>query len=172
MLRLFTAATALALACAAPAHAQWLHQKGEDDPFKGGAEQFAMSISVTGQMAVFRCATSDDLQLMLVTIEAPTDMATLMLAMSKARLLVVVDNDQKMALPAEVEITPDQQRYRVAASGVAVRDVLLRVATAKQRFALAGEVADKVVWSQTFGVQNSKRAVQPLIDGCKVTPSG
>lgn len=152
------------------AHAQWVYQRGEDDPFKGGAEHIALAISGDGFMAGFRCTSPADATLMLITQEKPKGPELLALAVAKVRLLVIVDAAAKIVIPADIEVTPDGERFRVAGTGSLVAEVAHAAAAAKQRVALAGEIEGRIAWSKAFPVQGSRRALQPLLDGCKLPP--
>ena len=166
---IWTAAAAMAaLAIAAPASAAWLHKKGNDDPFKSGAEHIAFASEFDGYAAAFRCTSRDDLTLMFIVPEKPEPSHLALASALPNKLLDIVDDGEKIGFGAGLETTPDLTNYRVAASDSEVASIAHAVASARRRFALAGELNGKVVWSKAFSVGGSRRALQPLIDGCKL----
>lgn len=168
-MRMTTAMAALFLVCD-PAHAEWVSTKGNDDPFKGGAEYVALAIEGLGKgMAAFRCTRKLDLTLMLVTTEKPTNEVLRRLdEFRDVKILVIVDDDPRIVLPATLGATPDNERLRFEAQGSTVATVLHAAAAAKRRFAIAAELNGKIVTSESFGINGSRRALAPLIEGCSI----
>lgn len=153
---------------ASPCSAEWIHEKGEVDPFKGGAEQTAAAIEISGFMAAFRCAQGSDLEMVFVAPEKPDPNMLKMLSLAPMKLMVIVDDDPKVVLSAVVGSTLDGSAYRLASDGADVATLVHKVANAKRRLALAGAVGDKIAWSHVFSVAGSRRAIQPLIEGCGI----
>lgn len=168
--RLSTALATILISCTA-ALGDWEHSAGEHDPFKGGAEHIAVAAELPGVLAGFRCTSQEDLAIMFIPIEKGDTAAMAMLAGVKVRLLVIVDDQPRQSLPAALGITPDGERFRVEATGADVAKIVLDVAAAKKRLAMAGEINGKIAWSHPFGTAGSRRALQPLIDSCKLKPA-
>jgi hypothetical protein len=169
-IRAAIAAAALGLSASA-ASAQWVHSAGEDDPFAGGALQLAMSFSEMGEMVAFRCTTSADLAFMYVSMEKPTDDLAANLptfAAGKPALLVVVDDDPVVRLPAAIEITPDHERLRYVAVGAAVAPLAQRVGAARKRVAIAFEFNGQRVQSTAVNVRGSKSVMSKLVTACRL----
>ncbi len=164
-----------ALGCAAvlfslPAMAQWVHMAGEDDPFAGGSQQFAGGVAETGEMVMFRCTSDNDLALLYVSIERPPDEAEIMrvLAAAKAELLVIVDEDPVVALPAIIDMTPDRERLRYVSEHPAVEKLATRAAAAKRRVAVAVQIGGKRIYSTAINARGSGKAMGKLTKACKL----
>jgi hypothetical protein len=170
MVRVLLAAGALALGIGA-ASAQWVHTASEDDPFAGGATQLAAGLSEVGEMLAFRCTSARDLALLYVSIEKPDDALIenlAMFAMGKPALLVIVDDDPVVRLPAQIEVTPTRERLRYVATGEAVQPLARRVTTARKRIAVAFEFNGKRVSSTAVNARGTKAAVGKLTGACKL----
>lgn len=155
------------LALSTPAAAQWFHTAGEEDPFKKGRQHIAMA-SELGETTGFRCSSKDDLALLLIVSDKPKAEDLAVLRLAKANLLVIVDNSDKVALPARIEATPDGNHLRFVAEGDEVSAVAKAAAAAKRRFAVAVEFMGQMLSSRAFGVRGSGRAVGALVSGCKL----
>lgn len=156
-----------------PAQAQWVHTRGEDNPFQGGTTHLAMTVGFTGYTAAFRCTSAEDLSLLLITPERPRPEHLSAIRMVPVEMLAIVDQNTKMTLDSEVDTTPDGDNYRLTAMGPDVAVLLHQAAAGRQRIALAGQMGGKVIWTQSFGLSGSRRAMQPLITACKIAkPSG
>lgn len=161
-------AAGLAMAASA-AHAQWIQMKGDDDPFAGrGAPLIALSISSIGTSVGFRCTGPEDVAMILVTPERPDADTQALLRLVKVKLLVIIDDQPKVALAASAQATPDGKQIRYEADEDGVTEVLHAVAGAKRRVAAAVEVMGKTFYSQSYQATNSRRALQPLITGCNL----
>ncbi len=143
---------------------------GEDDPFAGGAQQIAGGVADTGEMVMFRCTTGSDLAMLFVSIEKPPEDAAIlaMLAASKATLLVIVDNDPVVVLPAVIDTTPDRQRLRYVSSSPLVESITARAAAAKRRVAVAVEINGKRVYSTAVAARGSGRELGKLTRACRL----
>lgn len=172
-MKVFSIVAAAAMGVAFPASAEWVGSKGSDDPFKGGAEYIAMALTNESRMsAAFRCTSEDDLALVFITPETPTqDFISTYERMDDVAVLVVIDDQPKRSLAARLEITADASRVRFDADGLGIGALLHAAAGAKKRFAIAGEIKGKVVYSQSFTATGSRRAITPLIEGCKISPA-
>lgn len=159
---------ALVAAWPAPADAAWLHQRGNDDPFRGGAEHIVIASELDGYVAGFRCTSVDDLTLMLIVPEKP-DATHLVWARSlPMKLLVIIDDGDKHSFDAVLETTPNLEKYRVSTDDEGVEAIAHAAAAARRRFALAAELNGKLLWSKSFRVAGSSRALKPLIAGCEL----
>jgi len=154
------------------ASAEWVHTASEDDPFAGGAQQFAGGQSDRGEMVMFRCTSRDDLALLFISIEKPSeDIASQLDEMStvgKPKLLVIIDNDPVVTLPAIVSMTPDRERYRYEAEGGELLTLAQRAAAAKRRVAVAVEFFGQRIYSTAVNVRGSRRAMDKLLKGCAI----
>lgn len=149
------------------ASAQWMHDKGEDDPFAGGEQHLALALSSSGEMIGFRCTKEADLALLFVSIEKPEPEHIRLFSMLPAKLRVIVDDEEPESFPASIDVTPDGGRYRFTAEGGLVS--LVRAAqSAKRRFAVAAEVNDERIYSAAVSVRGSGRAIGKLAEGCKL----
>jgi hypothetical protein len=153
---------------AIPAQAQWIHQQGEDDPFAGGRQQLAVTVSGAGMLSAFRCTSEKDLALLFVTSEKPDAETRGILSKVPIKLLVIVDDDPKLTLDAELDTTPDGDRYRFTATSEQIVAIARRTAAAKRRFAVAVEILGQRLSSQAFGTSGSRRAIEALIRGCRL----
>lgn len=169
-MRIFTVMTVTIwlLALSSSAKAQWLHTTGDEDPFKKGREHLAVTMRA-GEMVGFRCTTKDDIALVFVPGERPkpsdaTTMAAIKLL--PVKLLVIIDDGEKLELDAAIDETPSGESYRYTATGDQLHKVAQAVAGARRRFAVAIEFMDQVLGSRVFGVAGSQRAVGGLIKGC------
>ena len=158
----------LSVAWACPASAQWVHSKGEDNPFAGGSTQLAMSVGFSGFALAFRCTSTKDLSILLITPEKPRADQVAAIRSLPIEMLVIVDQQPKVAIDAEIDTTPDGDNYRVTAMGPNVVRLLNAAAEGSSRIAVAGQVGGKVIWTHSFGLSGSRRALQPLITGCKI----
>lgn len=152
----------------APVDAQWLHQQGEDDPFAGGRQQLAITVSSMGVLAAFRCTSADDLSLLFVSTEKPDEDTREIAAKLPTKLLVIVDDEPKTELDASVDTTPQGDRFRFTATGEGIAVLARKTAAAKRRFAVAVELLGQRLSSQAFGVSGSRRAIEALIRGCRL----
>lgn len=159
-------------ASANSASAQWVQMKGSDDPFAGrGAPLIALSMSSLGTSIGFRCTNADDLTLLLVTPESPSDAVKSMLSLVQAKILIIIDDQEKVEIEATADVTPDGKQIRFESDDDKVLDVLHRAASAKRRVAAAVELMGKPYYSYSYQASNSRRALQPLISGCKLPAS-
>jgi|GEM_PF-7129516 len=159
------------LISAKSADAAWFHTKGNDDPFKGGAEHIAMAVELDGFSAGFRCTSLDDLTLLFIVPEKPEPEHLTLAKALPIKLLVIIDDGGKIELDAALETTPDRTSYRVASSDERVAEIARSAASARRRFALAAETLGKIMWSKSFNVSGSTRALKPLIAGCGLSRS-
>lgn len=158
---------------ASGAQAQWIQMKGDDDPFAGrGAPLIALSMSPIGTTVAFRCTSVEDLAMILVTPERPDEDTRAVFGLVKIKLLVIVDDQPKVSLEASAAVTPDGKQIRYETDEDGVIEVLHAVAGAKRRVAVAVEVMGKAFYSQSYQATNSRRALQPLIAGCKLPAAG
>lgn len=173
-MRLEALALASLLWATGPARAQWVHTLGEDNPFQGGRTHLAMTFDFSGFAAMFRCTSAQDLALLLITPEKPQPDQLRAVRQMPAEMLVIVDQNPRRRLDAEVDATPNWDNYRMTAMGPDVAVLLHQASAGRQRIALAGQLAGKPIWTQAFGLAGSRRALQPLISGCKIElkPSG
>jgi len=158
-----------AVATAAPAMAQWIFRgtNTEEDPFLA-TQSMAMAVR-DGVVIGFRCSSTDNLALVFVTIERPAGgPATQITAMMPAKLLVIVDDNERVKLDAEIDTTPGGDRYRVTATGDDVLPVMRAVSTGRRRFAVAVELFGNITHSKTFPLGGSGAAVRRLADMCKI----
>jgi hypothetical protein len=121
-----------------------------------------------GFAAGFRCTSNDDLVLLFIAPEKPDPDHSAVLGILPMKLLVVVDDESKISLTATLETTPDGSNYRLVSDDEKVAGIAHSVAKAKRRFALAGEINGNLAWSKSFSVSGSRRAMQPLISGCRL----
>lgn len=156
------------LSGAAPAAAQWFHEKGEDDPFVGGAINLAFGVASSGESLVFRCTSRKDLAFLYLSIEKPMPEHVALLSLMTARLLVIVDDDPQRVYVAEIDTTPDGDRYRFTALARDLSDLADRVAAAKRRLAVAVELNGERLYSTAVGVRGSRAAISKLVSGCKL----
>lgn len=160
------------LALASPSAAEWMHTAGEDDPFAGGPQQFAGGLADSGEMIMFRCTGAQDLALLYVSIEKPSDEAEQYVAAAAAadivKLLVIIDDDPVAIIGAKVEITPDRERYRFTSEDGAVIGLAKRALTAKRRMAVAVELAGKRLYSTAVNARGSSSAMGKLMRACKL----
>jgi len=150
------------------ASAQWMHTEGEDDPFAGGQEQMAGTLTSVGEMLMFRCRTGDDLALLYVTIEKPDPAHKAIMAIMPVKLLVIVDDEPKREFDATVDTTPDGERYRITAVSEDLASLARLTADAKRRFAVAVEMNGKRMFSSAVSVRGSRLAIGKLASGCKL----
>lgn len=143
---------------------------GEEDPFAGGAEQFAGGVSDGGEMIMFRCTSDNDLALLFVSIEKPPEDPRLigLASMAKAQLLVIVDDDPVVTVPATIDTTPDRERLRYVSEHPMVEGLALRAAAAKRRVAVAVEIGGKRIYSTAVNARGSGKAMGKLTRACKL----
>lgn len=159
-----------ALLWSTAAQAQWVHHT-EDDPFADGNTHLAMAIGAGGVVAGFRCSSPDDLSLVFVTQEntAGLDAEALSnLKMLPMKLLVIVDNDERLSFEAEAEPTPDGGKIRIVSTADGLIPVLRAAQKAKKRFAVATELMGTIGHSKSFKVSGSGRAIAKLASGCRL----
>lgn len=159
---------ALAVLGASSAAAQWIHEQGEDDPFAGGAQHMALTVSSLGEGVIFRCTSQGDLALLYISLEKPDAAEAKIFAKMPAKLLVIVDDDPKQEYAAMIDTTPDGGRYRFTAVSPDLAPLARRAATAKKRLAIAVELLGKRVYSAAVNVRGSKVAIGRLANGCKL----
>ena len=149
--------------------AEWLHNV-EDDPFRGGEVHLAMAIATdfSGFVAGFRCSSADDLTLVFVTPEKTKDIPVPSIDKLPVRLLVITDDAEKVALDAKIETTPSGEQFRFSADGEQIIKMLKAAWDAKKRFAIASELLGQVGQSKSFDMRGSSRAIQELVNGCKL----
>lgn len=159
----------LALSCSKSASATvWLHTKGEDNPFTGGAEQVAVAVEDSGFSLGFRCTTATDLAFMLVVPERPVLGNLAVLGATNVEMHVIVDDAEAVEMPASIAMTPDGENFRAEALGEPVSHLPRSVADAKRRVAVAVKWGDEILWTRAFNVRGSRRAIKPLISGCNI----
>lgn len=159
---------AIALAFPRAASAQWFHQKGEDDPFAGGVTHMALTMSDRGEGILFRCTSIGDLALLYISIEKPDPAHAQLFSSLRAKLLVIVDDDQKVEFDADIDTTPDGDRYRFTATNPDLSKLARRTAGAKKRLAVAVELLGKRLYSTAVNVRGSSRALTQLATGCNL----
>lgn len=161
---------AAAVAFAAPASAEWIYLKGEDDPFKPARVQVAATIS-GGHALAFRCSDADDLVLIWTPHERADGALGALFERAPMKFLVIIDSAARVALEAEGGLTPEADKYMFTATKPAeVLPILHAAVAAKQRIAVAMEMLGNVLISNRFSLDKSKRPLQRLIEGCKLSP--
>lgn len=160
------------LVLATSAAAEWMHTAREDDPFAGGAQQFAGGIAESGEMLMFRCTSKDDIALLYVSNEKPSVEADRFVAAAATadivKLLVIIDDDPVSILGAKVEITANRERYRFESEGGAVIGLAKRALAAKRRMAVAVELSGKRIYSTAVNMRGSGSALGKLVRACKL----
>lgn len=168
VLRVFMLTMAGLFACASDAAAQWMYDRGEDDPFAGGAQHMAMALSSLGEMVGFRCTKLEDLALLYVSIEKPDPESMRIVLAMPVKIMVIVDDEPKREYSGDVDVTPDGSRYRFTTVDKDLADLADLAAGAKRRFAIAVEMMGKRLYSTAVGVQGSRLAISKLTSGCKL----
>lgn len=156
------------LVAGSPAFAQWAYTQSEDDPFAGGAQHMAGTISTLGEWLMFRCTGADDLALLYVTVEQPSPEHRAVIKLLPVQVSVIVDDEPKRSFDAEVDTTPDGKRYRVTAAEQGLSDVVKLAASAKRRFAMAVELGGQRMYSAAVNVRGSRSALGQLKAACKL----
>lgn len=151
---------------AGSAQAQWIHQ-AEDNPFEKTKQHLAISAR-SGSLLGFRCTSEDDVALIMATTEKVERENRASLALMPVKMLVIIDDADKVELDAEFDVTPEGDRLRVTSTGDNVLPILKSAMMAKKRFAVAFEMMGKVFGSTIFGVDGSRRAIEKLVVGCKL----
>jgi hypothetical protein len=164
-LRVAMAALIAAQVGAMPAAADWFHKADADNPFEGGVPHLAMAADFDGMAVGFRC-TSGDWKLMFLVPEKPDPASSASAKGMPAKLLVIVDDEPKVTLPAEVEIAPTGEQYRITSDAPGIATLARSTAAARRRFAIAVEMFGKLTYSKAFDVVGSRRALGPLIADC------
>ena len=156
----------LMLASSEAAKAEWFY-KAEENPFEGD-QHMGAAIDLTGYLAGFRCSSEEDLTLIFVTPEKIDSSMLALLRAAPMKLLVIVDSADKISLDAQLEATPDGERYRLSASGPEVKALIFDAVKSKRRFAVAQEAFGKVGHSKTFSSRGSTSVLQKLIGRCNL----
>jgi hypothetical protein len=167
MCKVILAAFTILISSVCIAQAQWLHNS-EDNPFSKSSTQIAVTAK-SGHLAGFRCTGADDLTLVYTIPEKVSDQTTQMLQVSGLKLLAIVDDGSKIEMSADVEVTPNGEKYRIEATGDEVVALIKAVAGAKKRLALATEIMGKTFYPTTFGIDGSRSVLTKLSAGCKLS---
>ncbi len=158
---------AMSLVGGAASASDWLYEEGEDDPFKGGRQRVAITFAANGFMFGFRCTKAADIAMLAVSPEEAKPEHGPQISRARFNIMVIVDDDAKRVLPANVDVTLTGNNYRWTAELSDVASVLSRVASAKRRVAVGVEfIGGSLVWSEVFSVAGSRRTLQPMIDAC------
>ena len=86
------------------------------------------------------------------------------------KLAVIIDDQPKVEIPAEVSQTPDGANMRLESTAPEVARLAI-AGLANRRIALAAVINDKVIESHSFRPTGSTSALVALIRGCKIVPN-
>jgi hypothetical protein len=89
----------------------------------------------------------------------------------QAKLAVIIDDQPKVEIPAEVSQTPDGANMRLESTAPEVARLAIAAGLANRRIALAAVINDKVIESHSFRPTGSTSALAALIRGCKIVPN-
>jgi hypothetical protein len=151
---------------ASAAHAQWVVTK-EDDAFEGDLH-IAGAFEGLGYGVGFRCRDGQAPDLVFMTPEDADAAALQGMAMLGPRILVVIDDDAKVGLGADLDVNAVTGRLMASSSDPNVASLLFRARSAKRRFAVALEVAGKLFHSKSFSAKGSGRALGSLAQSCNL----
>lgn len=143
----------------------WGYHK-EEDAFEG--DQHIAMVTDFSEVAGFRCKDADDLVLMYVTMQKPSDDLTEGFKTTNNQLFLIVDNNEKMEFQAEVDETPQGDKYRFISLGGDVEKAVRMAVAAKKRFAIAAAINGHIASSRTFGMAGSTKSLNKLVQGCKL----
>ena len=155
-----------AFAAATAAHAGWDHH-AEEDPFNSGPNRIAAT-SEGKFLTGFRCSSKDDVSLLFVTPQKPDAETTEFLASASIFLLVIIDDGQKISIPATLSTTADGEGYLLMSDDPAVTTIAVAASKATKRFAVAAEINNKIAVSKSFRLSGSTAAIGELLKGCKI----
>jgi len=152
------------IATSTAARAEWRASKLED-AFNGD-QMMAITLDFSGYAVAFRCSSAEDLALVFITPEKG-DAETTQLNSLGPQLVAIVDDQPKVTLDAEVDVTADYI-LRLTSEQDEVAALLKAVSGAKRRFAMGIQIMDKTMHTKTFDVNGSRRALQKLVETCKL----
>jgi hypothetical protein len=166
MKRVFATIATAAFAIATPASAEWLHQVN-DDPFQG-KQQLAFGTDPSGFSVALRCTNAEDLTLVFISREK-VDLSLVRLANRLGpHLGVVVDDQPKVELAAQMYPSPDGEHLKLEASSPDVAKVAAVAARANRRIALAGMLNGKIANSHSFDATGSATVIGATLEACGV----
>lgn len=158
---------------AAAARADWVHRT-EDDPFNGDSHVVMGITDESGYVVGFRCTAKEGLSLIYLT---PEEMGSdskkgmdAMNLMAGLKLLVIVDDEPKLAFDAMADSVASNHTLRFAVQDDGLSDLVEKVKAAKKRMAVAVnmEAFGKTIHTKSFDVRGSRRALDELTAGCKI----
>lgn len=161
---LLTALGMTAVEASAAWGGSWQHQVYED-AFNGDA-QMVLSTDDLGYGIGFRCRGKDDLALVYMMPERVTAADVSAMTAVKPALLVIVDEQPKVSLAADVEQATGTELLMAYSEGLDVESILDAAQAAKRRMAVAFEIGGKPFHSRTFGLKGFSRAIDKLTGAC------
>lgn len=152
------------LLTATPASAEWMTGTNPD-AFNGDIfYAFSGGFNSGGG---FNC-TKEEGQPMLILLlpDKVEDSTTAMLKLTQLNLAIIVDDDARVDIPADFDLTSDGSNYRVVSKDAQVLKLLAKVRDAKRRVGVGLVINDKVVGQTTFDVDGSGVAIRYLEKHC------
>ena len=117
-------------------------------------------IAIVGDLTetdAFNCRPNGrQLVLIFMMPQKPTDPITNSLKDAKLRLLVIIDDEPKVSLPASLYTTDDREHYRFWSTDPLVLELMHKARTATKRVALAAEADGRIIESISFDTQELK----------------
>jgi hypothetical protein len=151
------------------AQAQWRYEKAVDNPFENGAGHFAHFRSLDGAVGAFSCVDRATYGLAVVSAQRVDTRHNFGMRGRLARLVVIVDDSQRIAIAADLKAGPRTSFYTIVArlDDRDVARVMHLASKAKQRFVVAAELEEKVLWSHVFGVAGASAAIDAMVQSCR-----
>lgn len=148
------------------AAAQWEFSR-EDDAFDG--DMFiASTFEGFGYGIGFRCRSGENPDLVFMTPEEATRDDVEVVNKFGARLLVVVDDEPKVTVPATLELNVVTGRLSGIGRGAELAKVIESGKAARRRIAVAMEIRGKTVHQKTFSSRGSTKAFERLMSSCGI----
>jgi len=152
-------------------HAQWRHEVGERNPFKGGPEHaagYADDMVRTKEMFLFTCNTADNVELAWQTRRRVSYDAHERVRRASFRIALIVDDKPAIYARARGGVVDFDKLAVFASDPKEVSRLAVDVASASKGVAAAVEMDGKIEISTPFPLGAAPVAVGAMVKGCKL----